>query len=357
MEITKTLVPEAERKAKPHDVAHIPFGTAFTDHMFLMDWEANTGWHNARIEKYQHLKLEPSALVFHYAQEAFEGLKAYCTKNGHHAMFRPRNNFERLNLTCRRMCLPELDPDETVQALKELLREEIDWIPQEHGTALYIRPTLIATEPYIGLKTAKKCLFYIILCPVGPYYQEGFNPVKIKVEEKYVRATPGGVGFAKTGGNYAASVRAENEAIQKGFTQVLWLDAIERRYVEEVGSMNIFFVINGEIITPGLTGTILPGITRDSVLQTGKRWGKNMIERRISIEEVIESARDGSLTEIFGAGTAAVISPVGELYYRGDSYTIGDGTTGPLAQQFFNELTGIQYGNVEDSFNWMEYID
>ncbi|MBF0287698.1 MAG: branched-chain amino acid aminotransferase [SAR324 cluster bacterium] len=356
MEIKITPVAPEERQIPPEDISNIVFGSQFTNHMFLMEWDKNVGWHDARIEKYHSLTLEPSAIIFHYGQEAFEGLKAYCTVDGKYVLFRPEQNFARFNKTARRMCLPELDQAFALRALKRLLEQDIEWIPKAEGTSLYIRPTIIATEPALGLKQSASFLFFIILCPVGPYYSEGFNPVKIIVSEEYTRAAPGGVGEAKTAGNYAASNLAEKKAKEHGFTQVLWLDAVERRYVEEVGSMNIFFVIDDEIITPQLTGTILPGITRDSVLQVGKHWGLTMTERRISIEEVMEAVENGALTEIFGSGTAAVISPVGELHYHGKKYIIKDGKTGPCARRFFDEIVGIQYGKVEDPFRWLEPV-
>ena len=254
------------------------------------------------------------------------------------------------------MCLPDLNIEEVLDALKQLLRLESSWIPHESGTTLYIRPTIVATEEAIGLKVSSKYLFFIILSPVGPYYPQGFNPVKIMVSDKYVRAAPGGVGYAKTGGNYAASILAEKEAKKLGYTQVLWLDAVERRYIEEVGAMNIFFVINDEIVTPQLTGSILPGITRMSVLELGKYWGLEVSERRIPIDEILTGLKDGSVTEIFGAGTAAVISPVGVLSYKEEEYHVGNGKTGPLATRFYDQLTGIQYGKEPDPFGWVETI-
>ena len=254
------------------------------------------------------------------------------------------------------MCLPELDVEEVLTALKQLLRLDSGWVPNETGTSLYIRPTILATEEAIGLKVSSKYLFYIILSPVGPYYSQGFNPVKIMVSDKYVRAVPGGVGFAKTGGNYAASNLAEKEAKELGYTQVLWLDAVERRYIEEVGAMNIFFVINDEIVTPQLTGSILPGITRMSVLELGKYWGLKVKEGLITIDEVLNGLKDGTVSEVFGAGTAAVISPVGTLSYKGEDYKVSSGETGPVSMRFYEQLTGIQYGKEADHFDWVEAI-
>ena len=356
MEVKLTKAEPEFLKTPPESMSGIVFGTKFSDHMFCMEWEDGKGWHNAEIKPYGPLLMEPSAMVLHYAQMAFEGLKAYRTDSGENVLFRPRENFKRMNRTAQRMCLPELNIDNVLDALKQLLRLDSAWVPHESGTTLYIRPTIVATEEAIGLKVSSKYLFFIIMSPVGPYYSQGFNPVKIMVSDKYVRAVPGGVGYAKTGGNYAASILAEKEAKELGYTQVLWLDAVERRYIEEVGAMNIFFVINDEIVTPQLTGSILPGITRMSVLELGKHWGLKVSERRISIDEVFSGLKDGSVSEVFGAGTAAVISPVGVLSYKGEEYQVANGETGPLSTRFFEQLTGIQYGKETDSFGWVESI-
>ena len=345
-----------ELKNPPQSMSGVVFGTQFSDHMFSMEWEDGKGWHNAEIKPYGPLLMEPSSIVLHYAQMAFEGLKAYRTDSGENVLFRPRENFKRMNNTSQRMCLPDLNIEEVLDALKQLLRLESSWVPNESGTTLYIRPTIVATEEAIGLKVSSKYLFFIILSPVGPYYPQGFNPVKIMVSDKYVRAVPGGVGYAKTGGNYAASILAEKEAKKLGYTQVLWLDAVERRFIEEVGAMNIFFVINDEIVTPQLTGSILPGITRMSVLELGKYWGLEVSERRITIDEILTGLKDGSVTEVFGAGTAAVISPVGVLSYKEEEYHVGSGKTGPVATRFYDQLTGIQYGKEPDPFGWVETI-
>ncbi|MEC8940435.1 MAG: branched-chain amino acid aminotransferase [SAR324 cluster bacterium] len=354
MEVKLNKATPEQQKTPPASMSGVVFGTQFSDHMFCMEWEDEKGWHNAEIKPYGPLLMEPSAMVLHYAQMAFEGLKAYRTDSGENVLFRPRENFKRMNRTAQRMCLPELDVEEVLDALKQLLRLDSKWVPHESGTTLYIRPTLVATEEAIGLKVSSKYLFFIILSPVGPYYSQGFNPVKIMVSDKYVRAVPGGVGYAKTGGNYAASVLAEKEANEQGYTQVLWLDAVERRYIEEVGAMNIFFVINDEIVTPQLTGSILPGITRMSVLELGKYWGLEVSERRIPIDEVLTGLKDGSVTEVFGAGTAAVISPVGALSYKQEEYQVGNEETGPIASRFYEQLTGIQYGKEPDPFDWVE---
>ena len=345
-----------ELKNPPQSMSGVVFGTQFSDHMFSMEWEDGQGWHNAEIKPYGPLLMEPSSIVLHYAQMAFEGLKAYRTDSGENVLFRPRENFKRMNNTSQRMCLPDLNIEEVLDALKQLLRLESSWVPNESGTTLYIRPTIVATEEAIGLKVSSKYLFFIILSPVGPYYAQGFNPVKIMVSDKYVRAVPGGVGYAKTGGNYAASILAEKEAKKLGYTQVLWLDAVERRFIEEVGAMNIFFVINDEIVTPELTGSILPGITRMSVLELGKYWGLEVSERRIPIDEILTGLKDGSVTEIFGAGTAAVISPVGVLSYEEEEYHVGNGKTGAVATRFYDHLTRIQYGKEPDPFGWVESI-
>ncbi len=356
MEVKLTTITPEQLKTPPVTMSGVVFGVVFTDHMFCMEWEDRKGWHNAEIKPYAPLMLDPSSMVLHYAQMSFEGLKAYRSDSGEHLLFRPRENFYRMNRTSQRMCLPELDVEEVLVALKQLLRLDSGWVPDEAGTSLYIRPAILATEEAIGLKVSSKYLFFIILSPVGPYYPQGFNPVKIMVSEKYVRGVPGGVGFAKTGGNYAASNLAEKEAKELGYTQVLWLDGVERRYIEEVGAMNIFFVINDEIVTPQLTGSILPGITRMSVLELGKLWGLEVKEIRISIDEVLNGLKEGSVTEVFGAGTAAVITPVGILSYKGEDHLIGNGETGPVATRFYEHLTGIQYGKEKDPFGWIEAI-
>ena len=306
MELTLNRISPENQKNPPASMEGVVFGTVFSNHMFSMVWDDGIGWHDAEIKPYQPLVLDPSTIVLHYGQSSFEGLKAYRNPSGGVNLFRPRENFLRMNRTAQRMCLPELDIDFVLGALKQLLQEDSDWVPKEEGTSLYIRPTKLATQEALGLKVSSKYLFYIILSPVGPYYPEGFNPVKIVVSDQYVRATPGGVGEAKTAGNYAACNLAEKQAQAQGFTQVLWLDAVERKYIEEVGSMNIFFVIDDEIVTPQLNGTILPGITRKSVLELARHWDLKTSERRISIDEVLEGLESGRVSEVFGAGTAAV---------------------------------------------------
>ena len=341
-------------KSHPDD-ASLAFGTIFTDHMFNMDYSLEKRWHNPRIEPYQPIELDPSAMVLHYGQAIFEGLKAFSTASSVQ-MFRPQDNLKRFNRSARTLCIPEIDEVFALTALKKLVNLEIEWVPKSHGTSLYIRPIIIATDPYLGVRASHTYRFFIILSPVGAYYAEGFNPVKIWVTTDHVRAVPGGVGEAKTAGNYAASLYAGEEAVNNGYTQVLWLDGIERKYVEEVGSMNIFFVIDDELITPMLSGSILPGITRDSVIKLAKTWGIKTVERKISINEVMDAHGSGRLKEIFGSGTAAVLSPVGELKYKDKIITVGNGKVGPITLRLFDAITDIQYGKTEDTMGWIEPV-
>ena len=342
-------------KPKPDD-SKLGFGSIFTDHMFNMDYGPEKGWHNPRVEPYGPISMNPASMVLHYGQAVFEGLKAYRTESGKTQLFRPRDNFKRMNRSCQILCIPEFDENVALQGLKQLLILEKDWVPKAAETSLYIRPTIFAADPFLGVRASNTYRFFIILSPVGAYYAEGFNPVKILVTEEHVRAVPGGMGEAKTPGNYAASLLAGTKAHNEGFTQVLWLDGVERRYVEEVGSMNIFFVIDHELVTPMLNGSILPGITRDTVLQLGRTWNLKVSERRISIDEVIEAHQSGTLQEVFGSGTAAVISPVGEIKYKNRQITVADGRVGPLARRFFKAITDIQYGRAEDSQGWIEPV-
>jgi branched-chain amino acid aminotransferase len=343
-------------KEKPADESKLGFGEIFTDHMLLIDYDRDNGWHNARIEAYASLRLDPAAACLHYGQEIFEGLKAYCGKDGGIYLFRAVDNFKRLNRSARRVCMPEVDVDFTMEALKKLILVDQEWIPKTHGTSLYIRPTMIATEPFLSVKPASKYLFYIIIGPVGSYYAEGLNPVKIYVEDKYIRAAAGGTGDTKTAGNYANSLLAAQEAKEKGFTQVLWLDGCEKRWVEEVGTMNMFFVIDDEIITAPLTGSILAGITRDSVIRIVKDWGLKVKEGLISIDEVVAAATSGRLKEAFGTGTAAVISPVGQITYKDRNYVIAGGRMGKLSQGLYDEIVAIQYAEKPDPYGWVERI-
>ena len=353
MELT---VKEAEKLKQKPDESKLGFGTLFTDYMFNMDYAPDKGWHSARIEPYAPLALDPSTMFLHYAQGAFEGLKAYRTESGNIQLFRPQENFKRLNRSCRRLCIPEIDEAFAIEGLKKLLTMEKDWVPGEPETSLYIRPTIIATDPYLGVRASHTYRFFIILSPVGAYYPEGFNPVKILVTHDYVRAVRGGVGEAKTPGNYAASILAGEKAHDAGYTQVLWLDGVEQKYLEEVGSMNIFFVIDDQIVTPELNGSILPGITRDSVIKLAKHWNDNVVERKISIDELIQAHSSGKLKEVFGAGTAAVISPVGEIKYGDQVITIAGGKVGPIAKKYYTAITDIQYGRAEDPLGWIVQV-
>jgi branched-chain amino acid aminotransferase len=350
------ISPAKKLKERPSDESKLGFGDIFTDHMFLMDYENGKGWFNPRIVPYKPLRIDPAAMVLHYGQEAFEGLKAYRGKDNGIYLFRARDNFIRMNRSAVRVCMPELDVDFGMQAMEKLILLDKDWVPHTQGTSLYIRPTMIAVEPHLGVRPAHTYLFYIIIGPVGAYYKEGLNPVKIYVEDKYVRAALGGLGEAKTVSNYAASLLAAEEAKEKGFTQVLWLDARERKFVEEVGTMNMFFVIGDEVLTAPLTGSILPGITRDSVIHLVKTWGMKMSERSLSIDEVIAAARKGTLKEAFGTGTAAVISPVGQITYKGTDYTVAEGKMGEISQKLYNEIVAIQYAEKPDPYGWREKI-
>ncbi|PIE66500.1 MAG: branched chain amino acid aminotransferase [Desulfobacterales bacterium] len=335
------------------DQNNLGFGQFFTDHMFAMQWNREKGWHEARIQSYRQLQLDPAAMVLHYGQAIFEGMKAYRSKDGRILLFRPLDNFSRMSQSALRMCMPRLPEEQVLKALRALLYLDQEWVPHAEGATLYIRPTMIATERMLGLRPAEEYLFYIISCPVGAYYSSGFNPTKIFIEDFYVRSVPGGVGDAKTAGNYAASLKAQMNAQKKGYNQVLWLDAIEHKYIEEVGTSNIFFVIDDVLVTPPLQGSILPGITRDSVIQLAKDCGMAVDERRVSIDEIITACENGTLTESFGTGTAAAIAPVGEFCYKDTSYTINNGSTGPIAQKLYDQLQAIQFGAQEDTHGWV----
>jgi branched-chain amino acid aminotransferase len=352
MDIRVIKTPPDLLKVKP-DENSLGFGQDMTDHMFVMLYDEHIGWHDAEIKPYGKFSLDPAAMALHYGQAIFEGLKAYRGNHDKIYLFRPTDNLKRMNVSATRMCMPEIPVEIVYNAMKKLVALDKDWVPKADGATLYIRPTMIASEAGLGVRPAKQYIFFIISCPVGAYYPEGFNPVKIFVTDKYVRAVAGGVGNVKTAGNYAASIMAAVEAQQLGYTQVLWLDAIERKYIEEVGTMNIFFLIDDELITPPLTGSILPGITRDSVLRLTKDWGLKVSEKKISIDDVLAANEKGSLQEIFGTGTAAVISPVGELNYKGQICTINKGKTGEIAQKLFAELQAIQNGYQKDHYNWV----
>ena len=348
IKIERTATP----KTKP-DYTKLGFGRYFTDHMFLMNYSTEKGWHDARIVPYGPLPLDPSAMVFHYAQELFEGLKAYRTAEGEIQLFRPQKNIERMNNTCDRLCVPRLNPDDVLEAIKAVVDVDSEWVPHGEGTSLYIRPFVIATDSMLGVHPSHTYKFIIILSPVGSYYAAGINPVKICIEREYVRCVKGGTGIAKAGGNYAASLIGQKKAEENGYAQVLWLDGIHRKYIDEVGAMNVFFVIDGVVITPDLTdGNILPGVTRASCIELLKSWGIPVEERKLSIDEVIEAHKNGKLDEAFGTGTAAVISPIGELYDEGNKMVINNNEIGKIASKLYNELTGIQWGRVEDKLNW-----
>lgn len=355
MKIEMDLAPSEELKEKPSDVLKVPFGTVFTDHMFSMRFSARK-WHDARIHRYAPLSLSPAALCLHYGQGVFEGMKAH-RRGQRILLFRPEKNFARLNQSAIRMVMPEVNVDFALEALNELLHVERCWIPEVAGSSLYIRPTMIGTQEKLGVKPSDEYLFYIILSPVGPYFKEGFSPVHIYLSTDYVRAARGGTGAAKTMANYAASLLAGTKAAELGYSQVLWLDALERKYLEEVGTMNIFVKFDDELVTPPLTGSILAGITRDSVLTLTKDMGLKVSERQISIDEVIDGITSGKVIEMFGCGTAAIIAPVGSLWYKGRSYTIADGKTGRLTRDLFDELTGIQSGEREDPYGWVVELE
>jgi len=350
MEIKKTLT--ANPKPEPN-WQNLGFGSVLTDHMFIMDYTDGVGWHDGRIVPYGPLSLDPAAIVLHYGVEVFEGMKAYYAGEDKILLFRPEANAKRINNSSKRLCIPELPEEYFVQAVKELVSVDICWVPKLPDTSLYIRPFIIATEPQLGVKRADVYQFIIILSPVGAYYAEGLNPVKIYVEDEYVRSVRGGTGFAKCGGNYASGLAAQYKAKQLGYSQVMWLDGAERKYIDEVGTMNVMFKINGQVITPELeTGTILPGVTRDSVLKLLQSWNIPTCERRITLEELHKAAKDGSLEEAFGTGTAAVISPIGELNIHGEKINLSNGQIGPLTQKIYDSLTDIQWGRAADTFNW-----
>ncbi|MBM7649124.1 branched-chain amino acid aminotransferase [Bacillus ectoiniformans] len=353
---TITFKESTQKKQKPKS-DQLGFGQVFTDHMFIMDYTEGQGWHDPRIVPYQPISLDPASMVFHYGQTVFEGLKAYLTEDDQVLLFRPEKNMERLNRSNDRLCIPHIDGEFAIEALKELIKKDREWIPNAEGTSLYIRPFIIATEPFLGVAPAKHYQFIIIMSPVGSYYKEGIRPVKILVENQFVRAVSGGTGTAKTGGNYAASLKAQQLAGEKEYSQVLWLDGVERKYIEEVGSMNVFFKINGEIVTPALNGSILEGVTRNSVIELLKHWGLKVTERRISMQEVKEAHQKGQLEEAFGTGTAAVISPIGEFLWEEDQMKINNGETGDVSKRLYDTLTGIQKGTEPDPFNWVTKVN
>ena len=339
-------------KAKPTDETKLGFGSIFTDHMFVMNYDEGQGWHDARIVPYGPIELDPSAMCLHYGQTVFEGMKAYRAKDGRVLLFRPEKNMARLNVSNERLCIPKIDEAFALKCIEKLVSIEKDWIPTAEGTSLYIRPFIFATDAHVGVHPGKHLMFMVICSPVGAYYPEGLNPVKIYVESKYVRAVRGGMGYAKTGGNYAASLKAQDEAEEQKYTQVLWLDGVERKYVEEVGTMNVFFVIGDEVVTPALQGSILPGVTRMSAIEILKSWGLNVSERPIEIQEIYDAYQNGQLKEAFGTGTAAVISPIGQLKWDDHVMEINNGKIGEISQRLYDTLTGIQWGNIEDTMHW-----
>lgn len=351
MECQLTIALTEQKKEKPAS-DKLGFGVHFTDHMFVMDYTEGKGWHDPQIVPYSPLTIDPAAMVFHYGQAVFEGLKAYRNKAGEVRLFRPDQNFKRLNRSLARLDMPAVDEAFMIEALKKLVSVEKEWIPTEEGTSLYIRPFVIATEPCFGVRASHTYKLLILLSPVGAYYAAGMKPVKIYVENSYVRAVRGGTGNAKVAGNYAGSLKAQTEAHEKGYEQVLWLDAIETKYIEEVGSMNVFFKVNGEVWTPVLNGSILEGITRDSTIQLLKSWGIPVVEKRIAMEELFQAYNDGVLEEAFGTGTAAVISPVGEMSWNGHKMVINQSQTGEMTQKLYDTMTGIQYGVLEDKLGW-----
>ncbi|WP_277678219.1 branched-chain amino acid aminotransferase [Gracilibacillus dipsosauri] len=349
---TITVIKNEQPKPKPA-ADQLMFGKYFTDHMFIQDYSEERGWHNPRIIPYEPISLDPAAMIFHYGQTVFEGLKAYKTKDGQIQLFRPDKNMERLNRSNDRMCIPAIDEEFAIDAIKHLVHIDHEWVPDTPGTSLYIRPFIISTEPYLGVSPSSTYQFIVILSPVGSYYKEGINPVKIAVENDYVRAVKGGTGEAKTAGNYASSLKAQVIGEQEGYAQVLWLDGVEKKYIEEVGSMNVFFKINGEVITPMLNGSILNGVTRNSVIELLNYWNIPVVERRITMQELFDSYQKGELEEAFGSGTAAVISPIGELNWDDQKMIINQGKTGEISRKLYDTLTGIQYGTEEDPFNWI----
>ena len=348
-----TVTRTAQPKVKPADESKLGFGKIFTDHMFLMDYEAGKGWFNPRVVPYGNFTLDPATTVFHYGQAIFEGTKCYRRADGGLQLFRPADNLARMTRSAKRMGMPALDEETALAGIKKLVEVDADWVPHQSGTSLYIRPTMIATDVMLGVHAATHYLFFIICSPVGSYYKDGLKPVGIYVEDEYVRAVRGGTGFTKCAGNYAASILAGDVAEQKGYSQVLWLDGVEQKYVEEVGSMNMMFAYGSHIVTPALNGSILPGITRDSILTLARQLGYEVSEERLAIADIFADIKSGKLTEAFGTGTAAVISPVGELCMKDEKLIIGGGQIGPVAQKLYDTLTGIQYGRLPDENGWV----
>ncbi len=345
----------ATLKAKP-DSSNLGFGKIFTDHMFMMDWNSEKGWYNARIVPFENLSLHPASTVLHYGSEIFEGLKAYRRADGKVQLFRPIENIRRMNRSAERLCLPEIPEDLALEVLEKFVEMEQDWTPSADGTSLYLRPFMFGNDESLGVHAVHNATYVIIASPVGSYYPEGINPVRIMIEDQDVRAVRGGTGYAKCGGNYAASNRAGERAAQQGYSQVLWLDGVERKYIEEVGAMNVMFKIDGKIITPMLSGSILPGITRMSCIAVLKEKGFTVEERLLSIDELADALENGKLEEAWGCGTAAVVSPIGELCYKGVKYPVNNGEIGEVTQSLYDTLTGIQWGKLEDTFGWTHLV-
>ena len=345
------IVRNENPKVKP-EAATLGFGKYFTDHMFIMDYTDGEGWHDARIVPFGKFEIHPASTALHYGSEIFEGLKAYRKADGSIQLFRPMENIRRMNRSAERICLPQIPEDMALEILETFISFEQEWTPSAPGTSLYIRPFMFGNDETLGVHAVHNATFMIILSPVGSYYKEGINPVKIMIEDTDVRAVRGGTGEAKCGGNYAASNRAGEKAEKQGYSQVLWLDGVERKYIEEVGAMNVMFKIAGEIVTPALVGSILPGITRKTCLEILRKEGYKVSERLLSIDELEKAMADGTLEEAWGCGTAAVISPIGELAYKGKKYTVCGGKIGEVTQHLYDTITGIQWGKLEDAFGW-----
>ncbi|MEG1641913.1 MAG: branched-chain amino acid aminotransferase [Synergistaceae bacterium] len=354
--MTEIKVVRNENPKPKGNMKNLGFGKVFTDHMFVMDYEKGKGWHDPRIVPFGPFEISPASVVLNYAPEIFEGMKAYRTADGKIQLFRPTENIKRMNISAERMCLPQLDEKLFLEALEKLVEIEKDWVPTEPFTSLYIRPILFANDEQLGIHTPHTCVFTIIMSPVGSYFKEGINPVKMMIEREDVRAVRGGTGYAKCGGNYAGSLRAGEKAAELGFAQVLWLDAIEKKYVEEGGGMNVMFKIDGKVVTPELSGSVLAGITRKSLIEILKEWNVPVEERKVSVEEIMEAVKNGTMEECWCCGTAAVLSPIGLLAFGEETFTINNFETGPMAKKLYDELTGIQWGAKEDKRNWTHVI-
>lgn len=352
VKVTKTTNP----KVKP-DPATVPFGVAFTDHMFMMEYDSENGWQNPRIVPFGDISLNPGALVFHYGAEVFEGLKAYRTPSGEVQMFRPAENFKRMNNSAERLCLPQFDVEDAVEYLRKFVEVEKDWVPDQYGTSLYLRPFLFGTDADLALHGISHATFMVIACVVGSYYKSGLAPVDMLIEMDDVRAVRGGTGYAKCGGNYAAAIRAGEKAAKKGYSQVVWVDGVERKYVEEGGGMNLMFVWDGKLVTPELNGSILPGVTRKSILELARSWGMETVERKITVDELMEGCKNGTVQEAFMCGTAAVVTPIGGFVRGEEKVVVNHNKIGEMTQKVYDELTGVQWGLKEDKFGWTVKVD